>query len=220
MSEKRARSTRQLLNYWRSSSSWRVRLALSFKGLEYEYKPINLLKGEEGTPEYFAMNPAGVPTFIDDNGDIVTQSMAIMEYLEEKYPERPLLPRGFHERSQVRSIALQIVSGVQPLQNLAVLNKVAASFGGEAAKTRWAKEVIEEGMHGVDVTLQRTAGTHCFGDSFTMADCCLIPQAYACRRFGVDLSQFPAVHRVLATLEASDLCRATHPDAMPDAVKA
>jgi maleylacetoacetate isomerase len=216
--KKRPRVERTLLNYWRSSCSWRVRLALAHKKLDYEYKAINLLKGEDSAPEYYAMNPAGVPTLIDD-GQVFVQSLAIMEFLEEKYPDHPLLPRSFHQRSLVRAVCLQIVSGVQPLQNLGVLNRIGGTFG-DAAKTQWAKDVIDEGMQGFEELLKRTAGRYCVGDEFTMADCCLIPQGYACRRFGVDPSKYPTVGRVLANLETLDIYHATHPDRMPDAVKA
>jgi maleylacetoacetate isomerase len=219
--EKRERETgagkRVLLNYWRSSCSWRVRMALHAKGLEYEYKPVNLLKGEDCAPDYWQMNPSGVPTLLDD-GNTVTQSLAILEYLEERYPQNPLLPRAFADRATVRSIALLIASGIQPLQNLGVAQKIAKNYGDEH-KMPWLKEVISEGMAGLEAVLSKHAGKCCFGDEFTIADATLIPQAYAARRFGVDLSVYPTVSRVLAHIEALDVAKATHPDNMPDAVK-
>jgi maleylacetoacetate isomerase len=165
------------------------------------------------------MNPSGVPTFFDSEKPetFLTQSLAIMEYLEERYPgELPLLPRDFHARAIVRSICQFIASGIQPLQNLGTIQKVGGKFG-EDAKKAWLAEVIGEGMAGLEILLKRHAGTHCFGDSFTMADACLIPQAYACRRFEVDLAKFPTISRVLSVIEKSELCLRTHPDVVPDA---
>ena len=210
-----------LMNYWRSSCSWRVRMVLAHKKLDYKYVAINLLKAEDTADEYFKMNPSGVPTLLDlERPDApITQSLAAIEYLEERYPEHPVLPRDFHARAAVRGIANYIAAGIQPLQNLYISQTVAAKFG-EPAKAAWLVEVITEGMLGLEHLLARSAGTHCVGDAFTMADACLVPQAYACRRFGVDLAQFPTVHRVLQTIEALDVTKVSHPDMMPDAVKA
>lgn len=210
---------RVLHNYWRSSCSWRVRMALHHKGLPYTYKAVNLLKGEDVAPEYFSMNPAGVPTLIDEGGVVITQSLAIMEYLEERYPQRPLLPRAFEDRAAVRAIALYVASGVQPLQNLGAQTKVGELAGAEK-KAQWTKEVITEGMQGLELLLSKTAGRFCFGNEFTIADCCIVPQVYAARRFGVDPAAFPTVARVCANLEEVDAVKSTHPDLMPDAVKA
>jgi maleylacetoacetate isomerase/maleylpyruvate isomerase len=212
---------RVLHNYWRSSCSWRVRMALHHKGLAYTYKAVNLLKGEDTEPTYFAMNPAGVPTLVDEGGVVITQSLAIIEYLEERYPDHPLLPRGFADRAKVRAVALLIASGVQPLQNLAAQQKVAALAGPEV-KTQWTKEVISEGLHAIELLLQGTAGTFCFGDELSMADLCLVPQVYAAKRFGVELTidALPTLTRVHGNLEGLSVVRETHPDMMPDAVKA
>jgi maleylacetoacetate isomerase len=214
-------STRVLKNYWRSSCSWRVRLVLAHKKLDYKYVPVNLLKGEDGEEDYYRTNPAGVPTLFDSDQPThaIIQSLAACEYLEERYPEHPVLPRGFHERASVRAVANYIASGIQPLQNLNIGQKIEAKFG-EAAKKQWLVDVIEEGMQGLEFMLAKTAGSHCVGDAFTLADCCLIPQAYAARRFSVDLAKFPIISRVLATIENLDVAKATHPDQMPDAVKA
>ena len=217
MSEKRERPVRTLLNYWRSSCSWRVRMVLFHKELEYEYKAVNLLKAEDCEPTYWSMNPAGVPTLLDDD-HVVTQSLAIIEYLEERYPEKPVLPRSFEARADVRAVALLIATGVQPLQNLGIQQKIGAKFGNDA-KPAWAKEVIEEGFAGLEAVLKRTAGTFCVGNQFSMADACLVPQLYAARRFGADLSAFPTVVRVGAFLDTLPVTLETHPDKMPDAQK-
>lgn len=210
---------RTLFNYWRSSSSWRVRIALAFKGLEYEYRAVNLLKGEDLTPEYTKINPSGVPTLVDEDSKApLTESIAIMEYLEERYPAHPLLPSDLHARAAVRAIAMHIAC-MQPLQNLGTQQLVAQQFG-EAAKGPWTKAVLLQGMEGLETLLARSAGTFCVGDRFSFADCCLAPQAYACRRFGVDVAQFPTVSKVLQAVEAHEAVVASHPDRMPDAPKA
>jgi maleylacetoacetate isomerase/maleylpyruvate isomerase len=214
---KREREDRVLLNYWRSSCSWRVRMVMAHKGLEYEYKAVNLLKGEDCTPDYWKMNPAGVPTLVD-GGHTITQSLAIIEYLEERYPQNPILPRAFEQRAAVRAVSHLIASGIQPLQNLGVQQKIGAQFGNDA-KAKWAKDVIEEGFEGLEEALKRSAGLCCVGDSFTMADTCLVPQVFAARRFGADLSKFPTIARVAAHLDTLAAVADTHPDKMPDAVK-
>lgn len=212
------------MNYWRSSCSWRVRMALYAKGLfsKTKYVAINLLTGDDTKPEYFAINPSGVPTFIDSDpaSQPITQSLAIMEYLEERYPggEFPLLPRDFTSRAIVRSISNYIASAIQPLQNLGAQQRVD-KLAGPDAKKAWTSGVIAEGMDGLELLLKKYAGKFCFGDTLTMADMCLVPQAYACRRFGVELSNYPTVFRVLQTVEAMEIAVATHPDQMPDAIK-
>jgi maleylacetoacetate isomerase len=215
---KRPREQRVLMNYWRSSCSWRVRMVLALKELDYEYKPINLLKGEDCAPEYWNTNPGGVPTLVD-GGLTLTQSLAIIEYLEERYPQHPVLPRAFDERANVRAVANYIASAIQPLQNLGVQQKIGEKFGAEA-KAAWAKDVIEEGFAGLEELLKRHAGTHSVGNTFTLADACLVPQLYAARRFNADLSKFPTIQRVGAFVEQLPVVLATHPDKMPDAVKA
>merc|ERR1712146_575031 len=130
-----------------------------------------------------------------------------MEYLDERYPSNPILPRSFEERADVRAIAHLIASGIQPLQNLGVQQKVGGQFGDEAKK-KWAKDVIEEGFAGLEAVLQRTAGKCCFGDTFTMADACLVPQAYAADRFGANLAQFPTVHKVVEHLRSLEVVKA------------
>lgn len=212
-------STLVLYNYWRSSSSYRVRIAMAYKELPYEYRAINLLKGEENGAEFLKINPQGIVPALIDGDFVITQSGAILEYLEEKYPERPLLPRGFEQRSLVRSIAQLMISGIQPLHNLPVINKIA-TLAGDAAKAQWIKDVIGEGLDSVEQMLVVSAGKFCVGDDFSMADCCLVPQMYAAKRFSVDLSRFPTVARVFAALEQHPACVAAHPDNAPDAVKA
>lgn len=229
-SSKRGREDEQTIvlhNYWRSSCSWRVRLALAHKGLDYEYIVVNLLKGEHKAPHpYYEMNPAGVPTMEHREGGqttTITQSHAIIEFLEERYPQAPLLPRSFADRANVRAVTLLIVSGIQPLHNLKVGKKVAEK-AGEEGKKQFLLEVLDEGFAGLELMVKKhsTSGRYCVGDEFTMADVALIPQAYGARRFGVepsDASKYPTVAKILAHLETLDVYKKTHPDEMPDAVK-
>lgn len=208
-----------LYGYWRSGSSWRVRMALELKGLAYEYRSINLLKGEDCTPEYRAINPAGyVPTLIDGKHTFC-ESIAILEYLEEKYPGPvSLLPRKFEDRATVRRLALHIASGIQPLQNLGVLERVEA-VGGKQARAQWGKDVVSEGLAALEEMLKKTAGKFCFGDDVTMADLCLIPQVYAAGRFGVAMEPYPTIVAIHSRLGELEVLKPAHPDEMPDAVK-
>jgi maleylacetoacetate isomerase len=211
-------SERVLYNYWRSSCSWRVRICLEFKGLPYQYKAVNLLKGEDCTPEMRSLNPAGVPTLVDENGETLTQSWAIMEYLEEKYPEPALLPRSFEDRAKVRSVALLVVSGIQPLTNLGMLQRVKR-MTSEEAKNQYAKDILIESLWGLEEMLKKYSGKFCVGDQFTMADACIPPQVYAAKRFGGEdiLKEFPNIQRVHSNIIDLDFVQRTKPEAMPDA---
>jgi maleylacetoacetate isomerase len=207
---------RILYGYWRSSASWRIRIALELKKIPYEYKAINLAKQEDSSPEYLAVNPAGtVPTFID-NGFVIRESMAALEYLDEMYPQASYIPRDPQARARVREISLRIVAGTHPLQNNVILSKVERLAGAEA-KANWAVDIIGAGLCNVEDIIKETAGRYCVGDELTMADLCLVPQAYNAARFGVDLSVLPTVSRVLDALRGLEAFANTVPEAMPDA---
>ncbi len=208
----------KLYNYWRSSSSYRVRLVLHFKGLPFEYQPVKLNEGEQHQPAQRQRNPSGqVPLLeVEVNGALVLlpQSVAIFEFLEERYPERPLLPTGPVERAQVRALAEFINSGIQPFHNLATLNHVKQLGLDEK---RWAKHWLEQGLAALQQQASRTAGRFMVGDSVTWADCCLLPQLYGARRFGAEVDTFPLLTRLeQATLELP-FAQAARPEAQPDA---
>lgn len=169
----------QLYSYWRSSCSWRVRLALELKKIPYEYKPINLLQGEQNEPWYREINPAGlVPTLVLDNGMVISQSVAILEYLEEAFPGTfPLLPGGLQERALVRRFVQTIASDIQPLQNLRIIKSLP-----EAQRSDWAKNVITNGLLVLYELVKSHSKGFCFGDKVSMADLALIPQLYNARR--------------------------------------
>ncbi|KAL8620001.1 hypothetical protein ACOMHN_015283 [Nucella lapillus] len=187
-----------LYSYFRSSASWRVRIALALKGVEYDYKPVHLVKdgGEQNKEEYKAKNPMGqVPTLIID-GATLTQSLPIIEYLEETRSGTAILPKDSIKRAQARALAEIVNSGIQPLQNV----KTLAAFGDK--KMEWGKTVITNGFDAFEKMLAETAGKYCVGDEVTIADLCLIPQCYnAQSRFDVDMSKYPTIVRIKEVLE-------------------
>lgn len=208
----------KLYGYWRSSASYRVRIALALKALDYDYRPVNLVAGEQRSDAYLAVNPQGlVPTLITDEGERLTQSTAIIEYLEERYPERPLLPADTGARARARAIASICACEAQPFMNLRVQQflKTAKSFD-DAAIAEWlnlwvggAMKTIESLMDGNDAW--------CIGDAPSIADCFLAPQTYGALRFGVDLSATPKIMRLNEAYQKHDAFRKAAPGAQPDA---
>jgi maleylpyruvate isomerase len=212
----------KLYNYWRSSASWRVRIALALKGLAYDYVAVNLVKdgGEQRSEAYRAMNPmAQVPTLevIEEGGTTrhLTQSLAIIEYLEERYPTVPLLPSDVYLRARARALAEVVNSGIQPLQNLEPQRYVREELKGDAAV--WTRYFIARGMQALEALAAETAGDFLVGDAPTVADICLVPQMVSARRFGVDPAQFAVLSRVEARCNTLDAFRAAHPERQPDA---
>lgn len=213
-------TTLTLRTYWRSSSSHRVRLALGFKGLTYEPVFVNLLEGEQKSAANLEKNPIGhVPTLLVDGVPYV-ESVAIMELLEELYPEPALLPKRADDRARVRSLVEIVNAGIQPLQNLVVLEKV----GDDKEKRKeWLQYFIGRGLAAFEKLLERfekEAGVHgpyAFGSTFTLADCCLLPQIHAARRHGVDLSKLTRITRAEEAAHALPFVKAASPEAQPDA---
>lgn len=205
-----------LYSYWRSSASWRVRIALHLKGLEYVYVPVNLLRGEQRGDEHRARNPmAQVPSL--DFGDLLlNQSVAILEALDERHPEPPLLPSDWADRARARALAEMINAGIQPLQNLRITKHIA-SLGGD--KQAWGREVIQDGLAAVQDVAQASAGRYLVGNRPTVADLHLVPQLYNARRFGCDLDSLPLLTAIEARCEALPAFAAAHPDRQPDAVE-
>jgi len=201
----------KLYSYYRSSCSWRVRIALRFKDIKYTYVPINLLKNEQSGAEYLTVNPNGkLPCLVVD-GIPLAQSMGILEFLEENFPQNPLLPKDPIQRAFARMVALTLACDIQPLQNILALNIPAAE------KPKWAHDVITDGLGKIEKMLvSHHAGVFCVGDSITFADLCLVPQIYNAKRFNVDMSLFPTVQRVYDSLMQLDIFTETAPEAMPD----
>merc|ERR1712183_160393 len=201
-----------LYSYFRSSCSWRVRIALNLKAIEYEYKPVNLLNNEHSSDDYKVENPQGcVPTLVVD-GHSMSQSISIIEYLDEVYPECPLLPRDDPmKRADVRRLSLLIAADIQPVQNLRVLKKVGAD-----KKMEWGHWAIETGFKALERSLEKTAGKYSYGDELSMVDLCLVPQVYNANRFKVDMTQFPTISKVHEELINLDAFKAAHPSKQPD----
>jgi len=199
-----------LYSYFRSSCSWRVRTALALKKLDYEYRSVDLLQDEQYTETYKKVNPQGyVPTLLV-NGKPITQSISIMEYLDEVYPEIPLLPRGDPiQKADVRSLCLSVVADIQPLQNISPIKRINDKTFGH-----WA---VTKGFNALERRLQETAGTCCYGDDITMADICLIPQVTNARyRFKVDLDNYPIISRIENRLKGHEAFLKAHPENQPD----
>jgi maleylacetoacetate isomerase/maleylpyruvate isomerase len=208
----------KLYNYFRSSASFRVRIALELKGLAYEYLPVHLVKGEHKGAPYAAVSASGlVPTLQTDQGELLSQSMAIIEYLDETHPEPPLLPADPIGRARVRALALDIACEVHPLANLRVLRYLVREMGvGDEAKNRWYKHWVETGLEAVERQLARQPSTFCHGSVPTLADCVLVPQIYNAQRMECRLDHVPQVMRVFAACMELDAFKSTHPSACPD----
>ncbi|CAN7079424.1 unnamed protein product, partial [Brassica oleracea var. botrytis] len=180
----------KLYSYWRSSCAHRVRIALSLKGLEYEYIPVNLLKGEQSDPDFKKINPMGTVPALVDGGVVISDSLAIIMYLDEKYPEPPLLPRDLHKRAVNFQAASIVLSGIQPHQNLGVIKFIEEKINSEE-KTAWVTNAITKGFTALEKLLVSCAGKHATGDEVYLADLFLAPQIYgAINRFQINLVLF------------------------------
>lgn len=201
-----------LHGYFRSTASWRVRIVLALKGLEAEQVSHHLRKGEHRLPEFLALNPQGfVPALETDDGAVLTQSLAICEYLEEIWPEPSILPGGPVERARIRAAAQLVAADIHPIQNLKILQRIKALGHDEAAAQEWARQTIDDGLAALDALLADQAGPFAFGAQPTLADICLVPQLGNARRFGVDL-RWPR----LLEIEAACLALPAFADAVPE----
>ncbi|MBT8048911.1 MAG: maleylacetoacetate isomerase [Xanthomonadales bacterium] len=217
-------STRELVlySYWRSSSAYRVRIALNLKGIEYRQLPVHLVRegGEQHRAEYRAINPLGLVPALVHNGHTLVQSMAICEYLEQVFPAQPLLPADAAERARVRGIAQSITSEIQPLNNLGVINYLKRELeAGDNQVNDWYGHWIARGFSAVESWLSAaSAGTCCHGDAPTLADCFLVPQVYNAERFACDLEPYPNIRRITAHCRALPAFQRAAPENQPDAV--
>ncbi|KAI6067916.1 Maleylacetoacetate isomerase [Aix galericulata] len=201
-----------LYGYFRSSCSWRVRIALALKGIAYDQVPVNLLKdgGQQLSAEFKAVNPMQQVPALKIDGITLSQSLAIIHYLEDTRPNPRLLPQDPKKRAQVRMISDHIASGIQPLQNLSVLKQM-----GER-KMEWAQKCIASGFQALEQVLQQTAGRYCVGDEVSMADLCLVPQVANAERFNVDLGPYPTITRINKALLELEAFKVSHPSRQPD----
>lgn len=186
-----------LYNYFRSSTSYRVRLALHLKGLDFEYKAVNILKGEQRDSAYLKLNPlGGVPTLVH-NGKVIPESFAIIEYLEEVFPENPLLPKDPYKRARIRQVCEVINSFMHPMGNLKTLKYLEVKHGyTQDMKEEWMAHWLPQGLETLETILQEFAGKYSFGDEITMADVFLVPQMLTSNRFKVDTDKYKTLTKI------------------------
>lgn len=214
----------KLYSYFRSSAGWRVRIVLALKGLDYDLVPIHLLRdgGEHRKADYAQTNPQGLVPALElgdaEGGKALTQSLAIMEYLEESHPEPNLLPGDARRRAEIRAFCQAIACEIHPLNNLRVLKYLVNDLGhDEDTKLAWYAHWIREGFRPIEELLQREEGPYCFGEKPTLADACLVPQVFNAERFNVDLTEFPKIRAVNEACLALEAIAATAPSLQPDA---
>lgn len=210
----------KLYSYFRSSAAGRVRIALNLKGLEYEYEPVHLLASEQLRPEFRELNPSALVPVLVDEGKVLNQSLAIIEYLEERHPQPPLLPGSAADRARIRALALAIACEIHPLNNLRVLRYLKRTMGvGEDAKNTWYKHWVEQGLAAVEAMLAQDSrtGRFCHGDTPTLADCCLVPQVFNARNFKCRVDHIPTVIRVFDACMEMEAFRRAEPAMQPDA---
>lgn len=213
----------KLHTYFRSSAAYRVRIALNLKGLAYQSIPVHLLQdgGQQHRPDYLALNPmASVPTLQTDDQTSLTQSLAIMEYLDETHPRQPLLPPTPEGRAWVRAVAQAVACDIHPLNNLRVLSYLTDTLSvTPAQKTAWYLHWVDQGLRGIERMLrqQPASGAFCYGDTPTLADCCLVPQVFNAERFGYRLDDLPRIQRIVAHCMQLPAFQAAAPERQPDA---
>ncbi len=221
MTTPNARPHLHLYGTWRSSATWRVRIALAQKGLDWAYTPIHLKNGggQQFTEAYDRINPMHqVPVLeVEDGGETLrlAQSLVIVDYLDERFPQKPMLPQGRGARAKARQIAEMINSGIQPLQNTIVQNYVRDTLKADDAA--WVQHWVSRGLEAVERVLVTTAGTYAVGDDVTVADACIVPELYFARRFNIDLAAFPTLVRVDAACAALPAFEKAHARAQLDA---
>lgn len=213
-----------LYGYWRSSAAYRVRIALNLKGLDYETRPVHLVRdgGEQHAPGYKALNPQELIPCLLDGDRVVTQSLAIMEYLDEMYPgsETALLPVDARGRAQVRALAMTVACDIHPLGNLRVLNRLESQFDAdEAQRAEWSRHWIATGFKAMEAMLVDNAATgrYCHGETPGMADACLVPQVYNALRWKLPLDDYPTLRRIHQACSELEAFRRAAPEAQPDA---
>jgi maleylacetoacetate isomerase len=215
----------RLYSYWRSSAAYRVRIGLNLKGLAYETLPVHLVRdgGEQHQPGYAAVNPQHLVPTLMHGVRVIRQSLAILEYLDEAWPSPRLLPMTARDRARVRGLAQLVASDIHPLNNLRVLRYFEHSWGvPQSERDEWIRHWIAEGFEAMEVLLadDPATGAFCHGQVPGLADCCLVPQVFNARRFGVDMAAYPTISRIEATCLELPAFIEARPDRQPDAVEA
>lgn len=207
----------KLHSYFRSGAAWRVRIGLHLKGIPFETVSHDLRTGAQRHPDYLARNPQGlIPALELDDGTILTQSLAILEWLDETHPTPPILPANPTQRAHVRAVALAIAADTHPIQNLGVLKRIEALTSADTAR-QWAQTTIANGLQAVETLISRNPGPYAFGPTPTLADILIIPQLLNARRFDTNLTPYPRIRAVEAACQTHPAFQAAHPDAQPDA---
>ncbi|MES3098283.1 maleylacetoacetate isomerase [Sphingomonas faeni] len=207
-----------LHGYWRSTTAYRVRIALALKGVAYAQVTHDLRKGEQCEAGYRALNPQGLVPSLETEDAILTQSPAILEWIDETYPDPPLLPAAANHRAIVRAMAATIACDIHPVNNLRILNALRTEFGAdEAAVNRWIARWIGDGFAALETLIGYHDGGFAFGATPTIADCHLVPQVYSAERFAVDLSPYPRLMAAAEKARALTAFAAAHPARQPDA---
>ena len=211
-----------LYSYWRSSASYRVRIGLNLKGLAYDIMPVHLLRdgGEQHAPSFHAANPQDLVPILQHGQRMLRQSMAILEYLDEMWPSPPLLPAVARDRQRVRSLAQLVACDVHPLNNLRVLQFFENEWGvPQAERDGWVRHWMVRGFDAMEEMLHQhpSTGTFCDGDMPTLADCCMVPQVYNARRFGIDMTPYPTMVRIEQACLELPAFDAARPENQPDA---
>jgi maleylacetoacetate isomerase/maleylpyruvate isomerase len=212
----------KLYTYFRSSAAYRVRIALNLKGLQYTSVPVHLVRdgGQQHQGDYRAKNPLGLVPTLETQSLTLTQSLAIMEWLDETYPDKPLLPASADERAYVRSLAQTIACDIHPLNNLRVLGYITKTLGAtDEQRNDWYRHWVTEGLSAVEALLAGAGlqGDFCFGNTPTLADCCLVPQVFNARRFNCSLDTMPRVQSIVSACEQLEAFQAAAPARQPDA---
>jgi maleylacetoacetate isomerase len=201
-----------LHDYYRSSAAYRVRIALNLKGIDYESRMVNLLDGAQRSGEYRTVNPQGFVPALEIDDHVFTQSLAIIVYLDQRFPDPPLMPHSIIDQAQVRALSLAIACDIHPLNNLRVLKYLQGTLGAsDEAKDEWYRHWLREGLEALEAMAAPKAGEFLFGDSVTLADVCLVPQLYNARRFDVPLESYPTLVRADANANGLEAFAAAHP---------
>jgi len=207
-----------LFSHWRATAPYRVRIGLALKGLAYDYVPLDLAEGAQHAPAYRAVNPQGLSPALVADGMALTQSLAILEWLEETRPDPPILPRSALDRQIVRTMALIVACDIHPLNNTRVGRKLhQLGIPNDVQLAEWIQPWIRDGFDALEPQVAKHAGQFAFGDNPTIADCCLIPQVYSANRYEVDLAPWPAIRGVAERAARHPAFQAAHPNKQPDA---
>jgi maleylacetoacetate isomerase len=205
---------------WRSSAAYRVRIGLNLKGLAYDTVPVNLVASQHLEPDYAALNPQRLLPTLEVDGKALTQSLAILDWLDETVPQPALLPADAFDRALVRSMAQIVASDIHPVNNLRILRALTGLGVGEAGREAWIGRWIADGFAALEVLIAEHGRGYAFGDAPGLADCCLVPQVYNAERFKTDLTPFPVIRAVAARCAEHPAFAAAHPNQQPDAIHA